>query len=110
MAIIFGVDEVDLSKGHCQLDLAHRPRRPARLEGDAVKMRRPAGEEEIEIVKVQYVRGVDCLPAKVGLSGIPGISGRERGVGSREGPQSIDIVVPASVWDLRETRLGYLDE
>jgi hypothetical protein len=31
------------------------------------------------------------MPAKVGLSGIPGISGRERGVSSREDPQSIDI-------------------
>ena len=52
---IVGVDEVDLSKGHVSWisPIARAVLRA--FEGDVVKMRTPAGEEEIEIVKVQYV-------------------------------------------------------
>ena len=52
---IVGVDEVDLSKGHVSWisPIARAVMRA--FEGDVVKMRTPAGEEEIEIVKVEYV-------------------------------------------------------
>ena len=52
---IVGVDEVDLSKGHVSW-ISPIDRAVMRsFEGDVVKMRTPAGEEEIEIVKVAYV-------------------------------------------------------
>jgi transcription elongation factor GreB len=52
---IVGVDEVDLSKGHVSW-ISPIARAVLRAhEGDVVKMRTPAGEEEIEIVKVAYV-------------------------------------------------------
>jgi transcription elongation factor GreB len=52
---IVGVDEVDLSKGHVSW-ISPIARAVMRAhEGDVVKMRTPAGEEEIEIVKVDYV-------------------------------------------------------
>ena len=52
---IVGVDEVDLSKGHVSWisPIARAVMRA--FEGDVVKMRTPGGEEEIEIVKVEYV-------------------------------------------------------
>ena len=52
---IVGVDEVDLSKGHVSW-ISPMVRAVVRaFEGDVVRMRTPAGEEEIEIVKVEYV-------------------------------------------------------
>ena len=52
---IVGVDEVDLSKGHVSW-ISPIARAVMRAhEGDVVKMRTPGGEEEIEIVKVEYV-------------------------------------------------------
>jgi transcription elongation factor GreB len=52
---IVGVDEVDLTKGHVSWisPIARAVMRAS--EGDVVKLRTPAGEEEIEIVKVEYV-------------------------------------------------------
>ncbi|MBM3649118.1 MAG: transcription elongation factor GreB [Alphaproteobacteria bacterium] len=52
---IVGVDEVDLSKGHVSW-ISPIARALLRAhEGDVVRMRTPAGEEDIEIVKVTYV-------------------------------------------------------
>ena len=52
---IVGVDEVDLTKGHVSW-ISPIARALLRAhEGDVVRMRTPAGEEEIEIVKVDYV-------------------------------------------------------
>jgi transcription elongation factor GreB len=52
---IVGVDEVDLSQGHVSWisPIARAVMRA--FEGDVVKMRTPGGEEDIEIVKVEYV-------------------------------------------------------
>jgi transcription elongation factor GreB len=52
---IVGVDEVDLSKGHVSWISPIARALMRAFEGDVVKMRTPAGEEEIEIVKVRYV-------------------------------------------------------
>ena len=51
---IVGVDEVDLTKGHVSWisPIARALLRAS--EGDVVKMRTPGGEEELEIVKVEY--------------------------------------------------------
>ena len=51
---IVGVDEADLAKGHVSWisPIARALLRAA--EGDVVKLRTPAGVEEIEIVKVEY--------------------------------------------------------
>lgn len=52
---IVGVDEVDPAKGHVSW-ISPIARAVLRAhEGDVVKMRTPAGEEEIEILKVVYV-------------------------------------------------------
>jgi transcription elongation factor GreB len=52
---IVGVDEVDLTLGHVSwISPIARALLRAR-EGDVVRMRTPAGEEEIEIVKVDYL-------------------------------------------------------
>ena len=51
---IVGVDEVDLTKGHVSW-ISPIARALLRAhEGDVVRMRTPSGEEEIEIVKVDY--------------------------------------------------------
>jgi transcription elongation factor GreB len=52
---IVGVDEVDLSKGHVSWISPIARALIRAFEGDVVKMHTPAGEEEIEIVKVEYV-------------------------------------------------------
>jgi transcription elongation factor GreB len=52
---IVGVDEVDPGRGHVSW-ISPIARALLRAhEGDLVKMRTPAGEEEIEIVRVEYV-------------------------------------------------------
>ena len=52
---IVGVDEVDLSKGHVSW-ISPIARAVLRAhEGDAVRLNTPAGEDEIEILKVEYV-------------------------------------------------------
>ena len=52
---IVGVDEVDLTQGHVSW-ISPIARALLRAhEGDVVRMRTPAGEEEIEIVKVCYL-------------------------------------------------------
>ena len=52
---IVGVDEVDPGRGHVSW-ISPIARALLRAhEGDVVKMRTPAGEEEIEILRVQYV-------------------------------------------------------
>ena len=52
---IVGVDEVDPARGHVSWisPIARAVRRAN--EGDAVRMNTPGGEEEIEILKVEYV-------------------------------------------------------
>ena len=89
---IVGVDEVDLAKGHVSWISPIAKALLRAEEGDVVKMRTPArrGRDRDREGRVR-LRQLTALPAKVGLSGIPGISGRERGVGSREDLQSIDI-------------------
>ena len=52
---IVGVDEVDLSKGHVSWISPIARALMRAFEGDVVKLHTPAGEEEIEIVKVAYV-------------------------------------------------------
>ena len=52
---IVGVDEVDLTKGHVSWISPIARALTRAFEGDVVKMRTPAGEEEIEIVQVEYV-------------------------------------------------------
>ena len=52
---IVGVDEVELDKGHVSWISPIAKALLRSEEGDVVKMRTPAGVEEIEIVKVTYV-------------------------------------------------------
>ena len=52
---IVGVDEVELDKGHVSWISPIAKALLRAEEGDVVKMRTPAGVEEIEIVKVAYV-------------------------------------------------------
>jgi transcription elongation factor GreB len=52
---IVGVDEVELDKGHVSWISPIAKALLRAEEGDVVKMRTPAGIEEIEIVKVAYV-------------------------------------------------------
>ena len=52
---IVGVDEVELDKGHVSWISPIAKSLLRAEEGDVVKMRTPAGIEEIEIVKVTYV-------------------------------------------------------
>ncbi len=52
---IVGVDEVELDKGHVSWISPIAKALLRAEEGDLVKMRTPAGIEDIEIVKVEYV-------------------------------------------------------
>jgi transcription elongation factor GreB len=52
---IVGMDEVDLDKGHVSWISPIAKALIRAHEGDVVKMRTPAGVEELEIVKVVYV-------------------------------------------------------
>src|SRR5215468_3925885 len=52
---IVGVDEVDPTQGHVSWISPIARALTRAFEGDVVKMRTPGGEEEIEIVKVEYV-------------------------------------------------------
>ena len=52
---IVGVDEVELDKGHVSWISPIAKALLRAEEGDMVKMRTPAGVEEIEIVRVEYV-------------------------------------------------------
>lgn len=52
---IVGVDEVDLAKGHVSWISPIAKALMRAQEGDVVKLRTPAGVEELEIVKVEYV-------------------------------------------------------
>jgi transcription elongation factor GreB len=52
---IVGVDEVDLAKGHVSWISPIAKALLRAEEGDVVKLRTPAGVEELEIVKVEYV-------------------------------------------------------
>jgi transcription elongation factor GreB len=52
---IVGVDEVELDKGHVSWISPIAKALLRAEEGDVVKMRTPAGVEDIEIVKVTYV-------------------------------------------------------
>jgi transcription elongation factor GreB len=52
---IVGVDEVDLTKGHVSWISPIAKALLRAQEGDVVRLRTPAGEEELEIVKVSYV-------------------------------------------------------
>jgi transcription elongation factor GreB len=52
---IVGVDEVDLSKGHVSWISPIAKALLRAEEGDVVRLRTPAGVEELEIVKVEYV-------------------------------------------------------
>ena len=52
---IVGMDEVDLDRGHVSWISPIAKALLRAHEGDMVKMRTPAGVEEIEIVKVDYV-------------------------------------------------------
>ena len=52
---IVGMDEVDLDKGHVSWISPIAKALIRAHEGDVVKMRTPAGVEELEIVKVMYV-------------------------------------------------------
>ena len=52
---IVGVDEVELDKGHVSWISPIAKALLRAEEGDSVRMRTPAGVEEIEIVKVAYV-------------------------------------------------------
>jgi transcription elongation factor GreB len=51
---IVGVDEVDLAKGHVSWISQIAKALLRAEEGDVVKLRTPAGVEELEIVKVEY--------------------------------------------------------
>ena len=51
---IVGVDEVDLAKGHVSWISPIAKALLRAEEGDVVKLRTPAGVEELEIVKVEY--------------------------------------------------------
>src|ERR1700737_1628501 len=52
---IVGVDEVDLAKGHVSWISPIAKALLRAEQGDVVKLRTPAGVEELEIVKVEYV-------------------------------------------------------
>jgi transcription elongation factor GreB len=52
---IVGVDEVDPGSGHVSWISPIARAVLKAYEGDVVRMRTPAGEEEIEIIKVEYV-------------------------------------------------------
>ena len=52
---IVGVDEVDLTKGHVSWISPIARALLRAQEGDVVRLRTPAGDEEIEIVKVVYI-------------------------------------------------------
>src|SRR5580698_443684 len=52
---IVGVDEVDLTKGHVSWISPIAKALLRAEEGDVVRLRTPAGVEELEIVKVEYV-------------------------------------------------------
>ena len=52
---IVGVDEVDLAKGHVSWISPIAKALLRAEEGDVVRLRTPAGVEELEIVKVEYV-------------------------------------------------------
>ncbi|OFX00989.1 MAG: transcription elongation factor GreB [Alphaproteobacteria bacterium RIFCSPHIGHO2_12_FULL_66_14] len=52
---IVGVDEVDLEKGHVSWISPIAKALMRAHEGDIVRLRTPAGEEELEIVKVSYI-------------------------------------------------------
>ena len=52
---IVGVDEVDLTKGHVSWISPIAKALLRAQEGDVVRLRTPAGEEELEIVKVSYI-------------------------------------------------------
>jgi transcription elongation factor GreB len=52
---IVGVDEVDLARGHVSWISPIAKALMRAHEGDVVRLRTPAGEEEIEIVKVRYL-------------------------------------------------------
>ena len=52
---IAGVDEVDPSRGHVSWISPIARALMRAFEGDVVRMRTPAGEEEIEIVRVEYI-------------------------------------------------------
>jgi transcription elongation factor GreB len=51
---IVGVDEVDLAQGHVSWISPIAKALLRAEEGDVVKLRTPAGVEELEIVKVEY--------------------------------------------------------
>ena len=52
---IVGVDEVDLAKGHVSWISPIAKALLRAEQGDVVKLRTPAGVEELEIVKVEYL-------------------------------------------------------
>jgi transcription elongation factor GreB len=52
---IVGVDEVDLGKGHVSWISPIAKALLRAEQGDVVKLRTPAGVEELEIVKVEYI-------------------------------------------------------
>ena len=52
---IVGIDEVDPGRGHVSWISPIARALMRAFEGDVVRMRTPAGEEEIEIVRVEYV-------------------------------------------------------
>jgi transcription elongation factor GreB len=52
---IVGVDEVELDKGHVSWISPIAKALLRAEQGDVVKLRTPAGVEELEIVKVEYV-------------------------------------------------------
>ena len=52
---IVGVDEVDPGRGHVSWISPIARALMRAFRGDVVKMRTPAGEEEIEIVRVEYI-------------------------------------------------------
>ena len=52
---IVGVDEVDPGRGHVSWISPIARALIRAYEGDVVKMRTPAGEEEIEIIRVEYL-------------------------------------------------------
>jgi transcription elongation factor GreB len=52
---IVGVDEVDPGRGHVSWISPIARALMRAYEGDLVKMRTPAGDEEIEIVRVEYI-------------------------------------------------------
>ena len=55
MVKIVGVDEVDPGRGHVSWISPIARALMRAFEGDVVRMRTPAGEEEIEILRVEYI-------------------------------------------------------